>query len=65
MQSDLMLVVGSLNSSSFNRLKEVAQKQGYNATLLIQQNRSMLSDWKIAINVGVTIGVSASVSNNC
>jgi len=57
--ADLVLVVGSPNSSNSNRLKEVAQKQGANA-YLIDSAEEIQSSWlKNCQHVGVTAGASA------
>lgn len=56
---DLVIVVGSPNSSNSNRLREVAEKQGCQAILLDapgQLNRTLLSSKQ---NIGVTAGASA------
>lgn len=59
---DLVLVVGSANSSNSNRLREVAQKMGCEAYLvdrLEAVNRSWLKDKRC---IGVTAGASAPES---
>ncbi|MGB0495954.1 MAG: 4-hydroxy-3-methylbut-2-enyl diphosphate reductase [Kangiellaceae bacterium] len=57
--SDLILVVGSQNSSNSNRLKELAEKQGSNAYLIDNANEIELSWLKNVSCVGVTAGASA------
>ena len=56
---DLVLVVGSTNSSNSNRLRELAERCGANAYLI--DDASMIDpDWlKSAQHVGVTAGASA------
>ena len=59
---DLMLVVGSINSSNSNRLRELAEKQGINA-FLIDGAEDIQEAWLSAIStVGVTAGASAPES---
>ena len=56
---DLVLVVGSPNSSNSNRLKEIAEKQG-RAAYLIDGPEDIQHDWLQGIGVvGVTAGASA------
>lgn len=58
-QSDVILVVGSTNSSNSNRLQEVAQKAGVPAYMLDDANALNL-DWVAGKQrVGVTAGASA------
>ena len=58
-KSDLILVVGSRNSSNSNRLVEEAIKEGTSA-YLIEDYKSIRDDWiKNASAVGVTSGASA------
>ena len=56
---DLMLVVGSPNSSNSNRLREVAQNMGVDAYMI--DNAGQLDpDWLVGkVNIGVTAGASA------
>ncbi len=57
--SDLILVVGSPNSSNSNRLREVAEKEGC-AAYLIENAGSVTSDMlEGKANIGVTAGASA------
>ena len=59
---DLMLVVGSVNSSNSNRLCELAEKQGI-ASYLIDGADDIRKDWLDGIRaVGVTAGASAPES---
>jgi 4-hydroxy-3-methylbut-2-enyl diphosphate reductase len=59
---DLMLVVGSLNSSNSNRLRELAEKQGIPA-YLVDGAEDIKEQWLSGINaVGVTAGASAPES---
>jgi 4-hydroxy-3-methylbut-2-enyl diphosphate reductase len=56
---DLMLVVGSINSSNSNRLRELAEKQGI-ASYLIDGAGDIQTDWLKGIGaIGVTAGASA------
>ena len=58
-ESDLVLVVGSPNSSNSNRLKEVAERVGTEAYLIDNEteiNQNWLKDKK---NIGLTAGASA------
>ena len=58
-RSDLVLVVGSPNSSNSNRLREIAEKLGKHA-YLIDGAEDIDKNWlKGADNVGVTAGASA------
>ncbi len=58
-QCDLVLVVGSTNSSNSNRLKEIAEKQGIPA-YLIDGPEDIDQSWlQAAGTVGVTAGASA------
>lgn len=57
--SDLILVVGSPNSSNSNRLREIAEQLGKSA-FLIDTHKDMKREWLDGINVvGVTAGASA------
>ncbi len=57
--SDLILVVGSPNSSNSNRLREIAEQLGKPA-YLIDTYQDMKQEWLSGINVvGVTAGASA------
>ena len=59
---DLMLVVGSINSSNSNRLRELAEKQGI-AAYLIDGADDIEEAWFQGINaVGLTAGASAPES---
>ena len=56
---DLMLVVGSINSSNSNRLRELAEKRGINA-YLVDGAEDVREEWLSGISaVGVTAGASA------
>lgn len=58
-QVDLVLVVGSQNSSNSNRLRELAEKQGA-AAYLIDNAEEIEQDWlENAQKVGITAGASA------
>ena len=57
--SDLILVVGSPNSSNSNRLREIAEQLGKPAHL-IDTYQDLKQDWLKNVNVvGVTAGASA------
>jgi 4-hydroxy-3-methylbut-2-enyl diphosphate reductase len=57
--SDLILVVGSPNSSNSNRLREIAEQLG-KAAYLIDTSKDLKPEWLEGINVvGVTAGASA------
>lgn len=56
---DLILVVGSPNSSNSNRLREIAEKKGIPA-YLIDGAEDIQEEWiKMSDNIGVTAGASA------
>ena len=58
-QVDLVLVLGSANSSNSNRLVEVAEKAGTPARL-IEDSRSIRDEWLQQIDaVGITAGASS------
>lgn len=59
MQSELILVVGSPNSSNSNRLRELGERMGAKA-YLIDDASEIREEWFVGINtVGVTAGASA------
>ncbi|MEE4216734.1 MAG: 4-hydroxy-3-methylbut-2-enyl diphosphate reductase [Xanthomonadales bacterium] len=59
---DLVLVVGSVNSSNSNRLRELAEKQGIRA-FLVDGAADIRDEWMSDISaVGVTAGASAPES---
>ena len=61
-ECDLVLVVGSPNSSNSNRLRELAQKQGV-AAYLIDGAEDIRSEWVAGKQrIGVTAGASAPES---
>ena len=61
-QVDLVLVVGSVNSSNSNRLRELAEKQGIPA-FLVDGAEDIREEWLADISaVGVTAGASAPES---
>ena len=58
-RADLVLVVGSVNSSNSNRLRELAEKQGVPA-YLVDGAEDVREEWLEGISaVGVTAGASA------
>ena len=62
LKADLMLVVGSVNSSNSNRLKELAEKQGIRS-FLIDGAQDIRQSWLEGSKiVGVTAGASAPES---
>jgi 4-hydroxy-3-methylbut-2-en-1-yl diphosphate reductase len=59
LQCDLVIVVGSLNSSNSNRLREVAQKQGIPA-YMVDKAKQIRPEWlEGKSRIGVTAGASA------
>jgi 4-hydroxy-3-methylbut-2-enyl diphosphate reductase len=61
-QADLVLVVGSVNSSNSNRLRELAEKQGVPA-YLIDGAEDVQEEWLTNVGViGLTAGASAPES---
>ena len=59
---DLVLVVGSVNSSNSNRLRELAEKQGIRA-YLVDGAEDIRDEWLTGIaSIGVTAGASAPES---
>jgi 4-hydroxy-3-methylbut-2-enyl diphosphate reductase len=58
-QCDLVLVVGSANSSNSNRLREVAERKGI-ASYLIDGPESIQADWlEGRVRIGISAGASA------
>jgi len=61
-KADLVLVVGSINSSNSNRLRELAEKQGVPA-YLIDGAEDIRPEWLVNVeHIGVTAGASAPES---
>jgi 4-hydroxy-3-methylbut-2-enyl diphosphate reductase len=61
-ETDLVLVVGSVNSSNSNRLRELAAKQGV-PSYLIDGAEDIRPEWLVNVkHVGVTAGASAPES---
>ena len=61
-QVDLVLVVGSVNSSNSNRLRELAEKKGISA-YLVDGAEDIRDEWLEGISaIGVTAGASAPES---
>jgi 4-hydroxy-3-methylbut-2-en-1-yl diphosphate reductase len=58
-QCDVVIVVGSPNSSNSNRLREVAQNQGV-AAYMVDKARDLRTEWLAGVRiVGITAGASA------
>ena len=58
-QCDLVLVIGSKNSSNSTRLSELAEKRGC-TSYLVDDERDLRAEWFVSVkNVGVTAGASA------
>jgi 4-hydroxy-3-methylbut-2-enyl diphosphate reductase len=58
-QVDLLIVVGSANSSNSNRLREVAQKMG-TAAFMVDRAEQIDPEWLVdCVRIGVTAGASA------
>jgi 4-hydroxy-3-methylbut-2-en-1-yl diphosphate reductase len=58
-ECDLVLVIGSTNSSNSNRLVEVAREHG-SASHLIDNHTQVLDEWLVGVEtVGITSGASA------
>ena len=58
-QTELVLVVGSVNSSNSNRLKELAERQGV-TSYLIDGAADIKDEWFVGVrNIGLTAGASA------
>lgn len=61
-QCDLILVVGSANSSNSNRLRELAERLGVSA-YLIDDETEIKDEWLVGVqSVGITSGASAPES---
>jgi len=58
-QCDIVLVVGSTNSSNSNRLREVSEKLGTPAYLIDNENQIDLAWFKEKHTIGITAGASA------
>lgn len=58
-ESDLVLVVGSVNSSNSNRLKELAERMGSTAYLIDNAEEIQVEWLNDVVSVGVTAGASA------
>ena len=59
LESDLVLVIGSINSSNSNRLREIAERSGVDS-FLIDSIEDLESSWLDGKkNIGVTSGASA------
>ena len=62
LEVEIVIVVGSINSSNSNRLKELAEKCGVEAVLIDSVADINLSDFGNKRSIGVTVGASASES---
>ena len=59
LESDLVLVIGSINSSNSNRLREIAERSGVDS-YLIDSSENLEESWlEGKKNIGVTSGASA------
>ena len=59
LESDLVLVIGSINSSNSNRLREIAERSGVDS-YLIDSKENLEESWlEGKKNIGVTSGASA------
>ncbi len=58
-EADLVLVVGSVNSSNSNRLRELAERAGKPAHLIDDRNDIRLDWFRDAQVIGITAGASA------
>ena len=59
LESDLVLVIGSINSSNSNRLREIAERSGVDS-YLIDSTENLEESWlEGKKNIGVTSGASA------
>ena len=59
LESDYMIVVGSVNSSNSNRLKELAEKCGCKSVLIDEFEELNLSDLDGCTTISITAGASA------
>ena len=59
LESDYMIVVGSVNSSNSNRLKELAEKCGCKAVLIDEFDELNLDDLEGCKTISITAGASA------
>ena len=59
LESDLIIVVGSQNSSNSTRLKELAENCGVKSVLLDEPEKINLLDLKNIETIGITAGASA------
>ena len=62
LEVEIVIVVGSINSSNSNRLKELAEKCGVEAVLIDSVADINLSDLENKTSIGVTAGASAPES---
>ena len=57
---DAIVVIGALNSSNSNRLKEVSQAAGCSKSILIDRAEELDIDWLCGVHtLGITAGASA------
>ena len=59
LESDLVLVIGSINSSNSNRLREIAERSGVDSYLIASMENLEESWLEGKKNIGVTSGASA------
>ena len=59
LESDLVLVIGSINSSNSNRLREIAERSGVDSYLIDSMHDLKVSWLEGKQNIGITSGASA------
>tara|TARA_Y100000590_G_scaffold302004_1_gene340452 strand:- start:572 stop:1507 length:936 start_codon:yes stop_codon:yes gene_type:complete len=59
LESDLVLVIGSINSSNSNRLREIAERSGVDSYLIDSMHDLEVSWLEGKQNIGITSGASA------
>ena len=59
LESDLVLVIGSINSSNSNRLREIAERSGVDSYLIDSMHDLEVSWLEGKRNIGITSGASA------
>lgn len=58
-ETDIILVIGAVNSSNSNRLRDLAEEMGCNAYLINNEQDIALSWFEGTSNIGITAGASA------